>query len=116
LAQVVPELHGEDMLVFLGDYIDRGHDSRGCVEGIVRLANTLPCELVSLLGNHEQWMLRSLRDPSCHSWIVGMEALKTIESYSADAAQTLRDAVERAGISLITENDREYNTSLSRFL
>jgi len=37
LGQLVPELKPEDTLVFLGDYIDRGPDSRGCVERIVRL-------------------------------------------------------------------------------
>jgi serine/threonine protein phosphatase 1 len=103
LAQVVPELHGDDTLVFLGDYIDRGPDSRGCVERIVRLADKPGCRVVALLGNHEQWMLSSLRDPSCHSWIIGMEAFETIESYSTGVAHLLQKAIEQTGIRLITE-------------
>ena len=59
--------------------------------------------VVTLLGNHEQWMLKSLHDPTCHSWLVGMEAFDTIASYSAEAAGILRDALEQTGIGLITE-------------
>jgi len=103
LAKVVPELNREDTLVFLGDYIDRGPQTRGCIERIIRLREEAACSVVTLLGNHEQWMLRSLRDPSCHSWIFGMEAFETIASYSADAAHALRNAMEQAGMRLITE-------------
>jgi serine/threonine protein phosphatase 1 len=103
LGQVVPELDSHDTLVFLGDYIDRGPQSRGCVERIIRLKAEATCSVVTLLGNHEQWMLRSLCDPTLHSWILGMEAFDTIASYSADAAHVLRNALELAGASLITE-------------
>ena len=103
LAQIVPRLRPEDTLVFLGDYIDRGPDSCGCVERIIRLKVEARFSVVTLLGNHEQWMLKSLRDPTCHSWIVGMEAFETIASYSADAAADLRAALEQAGLRLITE-------------
>jgi len=52
LAALLPELDREDTLVFLGDYIDRGPDSRGCVERIVNLQQGGPCTVVALLGNH----------------------------------------------------------------
>lgn len=103
LAQVVPELNANDTLVFLGDYIDRGPDSRGCVERIVRLKAEADFTVVGLLGNHEQWMLRTLDDRTRHSWLVGMEALDTIRSYSEEAAITLTDAMAELGIRLFTE-------------
>ncbi len=103
LSWVAPLLNPDDTLVFLGDYIDRGPDSKGCVERIVRLQESLPCHVVGILGNHEQWMLRTLDDPTRHSWLVGMEALETIRSYSEEAATTLTDAMGELGIRLFTD-------------
>jgi Calcineurin-like phosphoesterase len=103
LSMVVPELSPADTLVFLGDYIDRGPDSKGCVERIVRLKEELTCPVVGILGNHEQWMLRTLDDPSRHSWLVGMEALDTIRSYSPEAASSITLAMGELGIRLFTD-------------
>lgn len=106
LSKVMPAISQRDVLVFLGDYIDRGPDSRGCLESIVRLKEEAECTVVTLLGNHEDWMLKTLSDPTCHSWILGMEAFETIASYSVDAAFSLRQELERAGMRLITERVR----------
>src|SRR2546430_524502 len=45
----------DDTIVTLGDYVDRGPDSRGVLEQLVGLAER--CHLVPLLGNHEEMML-----------------------------------------------------------
>jgi serine/threonine protein phosphatase 1 len=47
-----------DTLVFLGDYIDRGPDSRGVLEQFIALAKR--CTVVPLLGNHEEMVLAVL--------------------------------------------------------
>ena len=44
-----------DRLVFLGDYVDRGPDSRGVVERLLEVADGYPCAF--LLGNHESMFL-----------------------------------------------------------
>ena len=56
--------------VYLGDYVDRGPDSRGVIERL--LAAPLPGFLeVHLKGNHEDMMLRFLDDPDQGwSWMV----------------------------------------------
>jgi serine/threonine protein phosphatase 1 len=100
LSRVVPEMRPAGTLVFLGDYIDRGPDSKGCVERILRLKSEAAFQVVTLMGNHEQWMLRSLRDPMRHSWLVGMEAMDTVQSYSAEAAQILTRAMGEYGARL----------------
>ncbi|WP_436715607.1 metallophosphoesterase family protein [Roseiconus lacunae] len=41
----------EDELVFLGDYVDRGPDSRGVIDQLVDLQSR--CQVVALRGNHE---------------------------------------------------------------
>jgi serine/threonine protein phosphatase 1 len=46
-----------DTLVMLGDYVDRGPDSRGVIETLIELEHR--CQLVPILGNHEELMLAS---------------------------------------------------------
>ena len=47
----------DDQLVALGDYVDRGPDSRGVIERVRALRRTHP--LVCLRGNHDVMMLKS---------------------------------------------------------
>src|SRR5260370_21595103 len=48
--------------VFLGDYIDRGPDSRGVVEFLMQRQMAQPDMLVCLRGNHEQLALDAHAD------------------------------------------------------
>lgn len=52
------------LVVFLGDYIDRGPDSRGVIDLLIRLSDVAGVEWHFLKGNHEEIMLRFLDDPS----------------------------------------------------
>jgi len=103
LAKVVPELTPDDELVFLGDYIDRGPESRRCIDRILTLRDEATFSVVTLMGNHEDGMLKTRKDPTRHAWILGMEALITILSYSVDATMRLRTEIEIAGVRLVTE-------------
>jgi len=100
LNQIRGEVTESDAIVFLGDYIDRGPDSRGCVDAILEFQREVGAEVVCLRGNHEDWFLRTLRDYAHHSWLLGMEAFDTVRSYSVDAARTLREAASNAGADL----------------
>ena len=103
LVQIRSEAAAGDTVVFLGDYIDRGPDSKGCVDAILGFQREVEAEVVCLLGNHEDWFLRTLRDHRCHSWLLGMEAFDTMRSYSVEAARTLREAVSKAGADVYLE-------------
>jgi serine/threonine protein phosphatase 1 len=103
LDQLAGQLQPRDTIVFLGDYIDRGPDTRGCIDRILQFRSEGPAQVVTLAGNHEDWLLRTLRDPTRHSWILGMEAFSTIESYSPQAARQLREAMQTLGPKLVTE-------------
>jgi len=50
-------LDPEAILVFLGDYVDRGPQSRQVVQLVRRLSQTFPAHVVALLGNHEMELL-----------------------------------------------------------
>jgi serine/threonine protein phosphatase 1 len=57
LDDVQPDLE-KDLLLFVGDYIDRGPESRGVVDYIIRLREQYPRErIVCLKGNHEAMFL-----------------------------------------------------------
>ncbi len=45
-----------DTVVLLGDYVDRGSDSRGVIERLLRLG--VECRLIPLLGNHDEMLLQ----------------------------------------------------------
>ena len=59
----LPTMTADDTVVFLGDYLDRGPDSRRVIEMVVALPSQIPAKVVSLMGNHEEAWLRSLKSP-----------------------------------------------------
>ncbi|QEH32233.1 Serine/threonine-protein phosphatase 1 [Aquisphaera giovannonii] len=71
----------EDLVVVLGDYIDRGPDSRGVIEMLIDLGRR--CRLVHLMGNHEEMLLdvRAGRLPL--RWWTMMGGDATLRSYGA---------------------------------
>ena len=100
LAQIRREVQPGDVVVFLGDYIDRGPDSRGCIDAVLALQHEGPADVVCLRGNHEDWLLRTMNDYTRHSWLMSMEALETIRSYSPHAEAVLAAALADAGLRL----------------
>jgi serine/threonine protein phosphatase 1 len=84
----------QTVLVFLGDYIDRGRDSKAVVS---RLIDGLPADVtpVFLKGNHEDLLLKFLDQP-----YLGLNWLRnggdwTLMSYGA-RAETIRNAYRSA--------------------
>ena len=55
LAQLLPELKPNDTILFIGDYIDRGPDTKGVIDRVLELRKTN--NVITLRGNHEQMML-----------------------------------------------------------
>ena len=60
----LPPLSAEDTLVFLGDYVDRGPDSRAVVAKVTALVAAQACRVVALRGNHEDTWARSYDNPN----------------------------------------------------
>lgn len=58
----------ERAIVYLGDYVDRGRDSRGVIERV--LAPPIAATTVHLCGNHEAMMLDALDHPADEAAVV----------------------------------------------
>lgn len=86
-ANSTPAVH----LVYLGDYVDRGPDSRGVLErltgGISDFVN-----VTLLLGNHEEMLLRFLEDPSLGPTWRYLGGLETMHSYGLDVGNVLKES------------------------
>jgi serine/threonine protein phosphatase 1 len=70
------------VLIFLGDYIDRGPESRGVIERIVELKTKGEFEIVALMGNHERALLNFLSDPVSYKEWLDYGGKETLESYA----------------------------------
>jgi serine/threonine protein phosphatase 1 len=68
--------------VFLGDYIDRGPDSRGVLEFVIGLQARTPSQIICLCGNHEDLALNAIDDASqIDQWLVHNGGDKALASY-----------------------------------
>ncbi|MBL6763977.1 MAG: serine/threonine protein phosphatase [Verrucomicrobiae bacterium] len=77
LEQARPD--ADDRIVFLGDYVDRGPDSRRLIDWLIAESSTR--NLVTLRGNHEIMMLESRYNPLlCRNWLA-CGGLATLDSY-----------------------------------
>ena len=80
LARLEPQLASDDEVVFLGDYIDRGPDSKACIDEVPAFRRRVRAAVTCLLGNHEEWLPTTMNDNTRHSWRIGMEALTTVRT------------------------------------
>jgi len=80
-------LERSDRLVFLGDYIDRGPDSRGVVSYLLELQQQLgQVEFIFLKGNHEDMLLAFLGISGAHGDMFLINGGKaTLASYGLEA-------------------------------
>jgi serine/threonine protein phosphatase 1 len=73
------EPHKDDLLVFLGDYIDRGPRITEVIDFLIDLASEVPC--VFLRGNHEDMFLEFLEFGTNKTLYFANGGRKTVESY-----------------------------------
>jgi serine/threonine protein phosphatase 1 len=82
----------EDLIVTLGDYIDRGPSTRAVLDRLVSLRQSH--RLFALRGNHEQMMLEARENREvCSSWLLSGGAA-TLASYGKGGPGELADVPE----------------------
>ena len=78
------------IFVFLGDYIDRGNQSRETVDRLIGRRDKR--EHVFLKGNHEQLALKCLSDPGLFDRWLRLGGTETLASYGVNVGSKIRIA------------------------
>jgi hypothetical protein len=87
-AKASPPADGsKPMVVFLGDYVDRGRRSREVIEQIIALRGSDEFEVHTLLGNHEEAMLAYLDGKSTGVSFGRYGGQATLASYGVQPPQ-----------------------------
>ena len=83
-----------DRVVFLGDYIDRGPDSKGVVSYLLGAAKNIDSEFIFLKGNHEDMLLSYLGFDGSHGDVFLVNGGNaTLASYGVHPRQLSREHV-----------------------
>lgn len=107
LLDDLPYRPGTDRLIFLGDYINRGPDTRGVLEVLTDIAREDP-GAIFCLGNHEETLLRYADggEPEDLRLLRGLGIETTLACYGDPPAASL------LGLSFLPEAHQEFLRSL----
>jgi len=83
--------------IFLGDYIDRGPDSKAVLSRLAGLSDRPNAEWVFLRGNHEQVLLDLVHGMEVSTRWTEFGGVATLESYGVDPSTLPANNVERLG-------------------
>ncbi len=91
--------HPRPRIVFVGDYVDRGPDSRGVLDTLIRLRNS-PIPTTFLLGNHDNYFIEYAGDPSrddrAYHWFnPAIGGVATLRSYGIEVDRPESPALYR---------------------
>ena len=79
LLEKIKPLAKDDTVIFIGDYIDRGPDSRGVIDIVLQL-RAEHSRVITLMGNHELMLLGAIKGYGRNEFLnMGGEA--TLKSY-----------------------------------
>jgi serine/threonine protein phosphatase 1 len=78
LLELLP-LQPKDRLVFLGDYVDGWSESAGVIERLMALQQQYEC--IFIVGNHDKWCSKWLKDGSTEDLWLTSGGWETINSY-----------------------------------
>ena len=93
----------EDLLLYLGGYIDRGLSSKGVINHILQL-QIEGIKSIFLKGNHEQFMIDFLFNKinNLSNWIMN-GADQTFKSYNIEIAEFIKDGFEDNNIDKLRD-------------
>ncbi len=102
----------DDTLVVLGDFINRGPSTRGVLDRLITLERQ--CQLVSILGNHDQVLLEVLDGHASPYHFLAMGGAATLASY--DAGELELDAIPAEHVDFLRRCRDSYETDTHLFL
>jgi serine/threonine protein phosphatase 1 len=77
LRAIDPQPH--DSVITLGDYCNRGMDSKGVLDTLIELSKR--CRLIPILGNHDEMMLKAKTSRSAFRHFLEFGGIETLDSY-----------------------------------
>jgi serine/threonine protein phosphatase 1 len=81
-------LRKQDKIVFIGDYIDRGNQSKEVVDFLIHLQEE-KYEIILLMGNHEAMLLDALNDEESVSKWIQNGGNETLLSFGVNSLKSL---------------------------
>ena len=69
----------DDTLIFLGDVIDRGANSKGVLDTIIYYQSI--CQVILIQGNHEEMMLGAIHDKEYLKYWLKFGGIETLQSF-----------------------------------
>ena len=84
LLDMIGNLESRDKLIFLGDYFDRGPDSKRVFEIISSLGNKHKDRIVFLRGNHDKMLLDFVNGGDSHWLHPGNGGRSTLNEFNHD--------------------------------
>ena len=83
-----------DIIVYLGDYIDRGKNSKEVITQILKLKDN-KVKIINLMGNHDEFMINFLfkEDNNIKTWL-NFGADPTFRSYGIEIVEFIKDGFE----------------------
>lgn len=101
LLQKIPWRAERDRLIFLGDYVDRGEDSRGVIDLLLQIA-AASSRVNFLIGNHESIFLDYLTTGNITPFLLN-GGHRTLESYRTGAAKRGKVEIPEEHISFLKD-------------
>jgi len=108
------QLSPADRMIFLGDYIDRGHESRQVVETLIELGKS--CSPIFLRGNHEVMILEGREDSLKGNLWQSYGGLETLFSYGANYRDDWASVIPEAHWNFFEETVRFFETDKHIFV
>ena len=84
----------EDVVIYLGDYIDRGLKSKQVIDQIIKLKNKT-LNTICLMGNHDQFLIDFLfeNNNNVKNWL-NFGADQTFKSYDVEVVDYIKDGFD----------------------
>ena len=112
LEEVDPQR--DDLVVTLGDYVDRGPNSKGVLERLLALATR--CQCVTLKGNHDLMMLSGREDLDHFNEWLRCGGKQTLESYQTkEDLGTFADAIPASHWHFLESECVAYHETATHF-
>lgn len=114
LKHLVGKLQRNDTVIFLGDYIDRGEDSRGVIKIIKSFLGTHD-NVVALRGNHEAMMLSAYDNPEIEPLWLQNGGIEMLLSYG-DTIEDWRNRIPMEDLEFLSSTITEWSVRHFHFV